>query len=164
MFLAFFNSVGTLGQPRSVSLVLGDLLALALGLLQAGGLEVLQGLEVQEGLEVQVLVLVLALFLGLHLALGLLGLLQVEVLLAELAGEVLPELGVWLNSRTKLAPRFRRPQKHHLVASTSRGPSSCELLERAQGPLLPLHPFHPRACRHALQELLSPRCTSTSRC
>ena len=87
-----------------------------------------------------------------------LGRLQGLVLLEGLASEGLPDPGVWGGSRPKPSPRSRPRPGHLHVASTSRGPFSCEHLERSRGPWRPPRPHRQRVCRHAVQELLCRRC------
>ena len=87
-----------------------------------------------------------------------LGRVQGLVLLEGLASEGLPDPGVWGGSRPKPSPRSRPRPGHLHVASTSRGPFSCEYLERARGQWPPPRLHRQRECRHAVQELLCRRC------
>ena len=62
-------------------------------------------------------------------------------LLVELASEVLLVLEVLRGSSPKPSPRSPRRPRPHFVANTSRGPSSCDVLEGGPWPKFPQHCF-----------------------
>ena len=87
-----------------------------------------------------------------------LGRVQGLVLLQGLASEGLPDPGVWGGSRPKPSPRSRPRPGHLHVARSSRGPFSCEHLERSRGPWPPLRPLRQTGGSNAVQELLAQWC------